>query len=124
MSVAPSSSTAFTTHYAPPPLHRHALRRMKQRGVLPGTLSFVLDHADRAENLGGGVEAQYVSRRGLAELRRSGAPAALLERAQRLTVLLSAAGVVVTVYRRHGQAQRRRAAGAAAAPAGGAHVGA
>lgn len=107
MSVTSSSSSTVSTHNAPPPLHRHAVLRMKQRGISPQTLSFVLDYADRAENVGGGMEAQFVSRRRLAELRRSGAPAALLERAQRLTVLLAPSGGVVTVYRRrlnHGRA--------------------
>lgn len=106
----------------PPPLHRHAALRMKQRGVSPQILSFVLDNADRGENVGGGVEAQYLSRRRLADLRRLGAPAALLERAQRLTVLVAPSGGVVTVYRR--SCNRRRAAFAAAdgAVSGGDHA--
>ncbi len=89
-------------------LSQHGRVRCQQRGIPAPLLAALLDLADRDIRVGGGCEALSLSRRGARRLRRGGYPAAVLERLDGTTAILSPDGVVVTVL--HARAHRYRRA--------------
>ena len=77
---------------------KHALKRTKQRGIRPSTISFILDHADKYKHANESCISQFVSQRKLKKLIEeniiSPAKAALIEG----VVVIAKDNTVVTVF--------------------------
>ena len=89
-------------------LSDHAERRAQQRGVSLDTMNFVITHADVWLHAGEGRRTARISQRQLGQLSREGVPAALIERATNVVMLIDpVAGIIVTVLHDHGSRSGR-----------------
>jgi hypothetical protein len=76
----------------------HARTRCRQRGVKLEVIEFILDHYDGGCFVGDGRVSAFVTKRKLERLRQDGFPAALVERARGVILVLGdAPGGLVTV---------------------------
>lgn len=89
-------------------LTRHAVKRAQQRGIRPQVIDYVVAEADIDLHAGDGCRSYRISTRKVAVLMEAGAPAAGLDRANRVVVVWSErSGEVVTVMHDHGHSGRR-----------------
>jgi predicted nuclease with RNAse H fold len=93
-----------------PLLTRHAAKRVRQRGIAADAVGLVHAFADIELPAGGGCERRLLSRRAELELLADGWPAALVDRAARLTVVVASDGrTVVSVWPRSSDSRLVRA---------------
>lgn len=90
-------------------LSQHAWLRAQQRGVPHAVIDMVLDHADVCVSVGSGCTALRLSKRRLSDQDLRQDLQSDLDRAARITVVLSDdTGEVVTVMHDHGGREGRR----------------
>ncbi len=93
---------------APWALSRHAAGRIRQRGIRTAVLELILSSHDGVRHVGGGCRALFITRRHAARLRCRGLPAALLEAAIGVVVVVDASfSEVVTALHAAGTRGRR-----------------
>lgn len=77
-------------------LTRHATLRLQQRGIGRDVVAVVLLWGDTIRDVGDGSIALSVSSRQMSELRNDHVPAALIERARKVVLILGADGAIIT----------------------------
>jgi hypothetical protein len=89
-------------------LTQHAAARLRQRGVLNEPLRLVMEEGGFEIAVGGGCSAVSLSRERCAQLEETGVAWALLDKAARIVVVLSAESTLVTVLNRARSDRRYR----------------
>lgn len=89
------------------PLSRHAGKRVRQRGIPDRVLMLIWRYADWSVDVGAGCRTLRITDKALAEMRENNEPHQLIDRAQRLIMVLAPGERIATVMHDRGHRGRR-----------------